>query len=155
MVCLTFLLLGCTNSVAEELKSYMVELEYFAALEEEVLLEYESVTGHQYVNDLITYQHLKDVVIPLYHDFIGEIESIVIKSKEIREVHEIYIDGSNKQLNAIISLLGAIEAQDYTLVAKGNDMLAEARTVMRTFQMELQDLLEEYNVEWSIEPYYH
>lgn len=144
-----FLLSACgDNSVAKELEYYVNnELPDLAIMEEEVLYEYDSVTGYNYSDDYTLYYHLQDVIIPLYSTFIDELEAVRIESSELRKIHEIYIEASNTQYNAMVKMLSALEYQDYELISESNEMLADARAGMREFQGQLTDLLKEHKLE--------
>ncbi|CAM5191932.1 hypothetical protein UACE39S_00783 [Ureibacillus acetophenoni] len=145
---LAVLVVGCSSPETDELLNYInEEMLPLADKEEEIINEYDSVTGANYIDDYTTFIHLSDVVTPLYQDFIAEIESINFESSEIRDVHEIFIDAHNTQYNGIIKMISALENQDYDLAIEANEMLEEGRAGMRDYQYELQELAEKYNVE--------
>ena len=108
--------------------------------------KYASVTGENYVDDLTTYSHIEEVVIPMYSDFLEQLEEINPETGEVQEVHEQYIKAVNTQNNAFIKILAALEEQDYDMVAEVNEMLAEGRTGIRGFKKDLGKLAKEHNV---------
>ena len=138
---------GCSDPVKDDLLNYINEdLKELGVLEEEALAEYASVTGDNYVDDLTTYTHIEEVVIPLYSDFLEQLEEIDPETGEVKEVHEQYIKAGNPQNNAFIKILAALEEQNYDLVAEANEMLAEGRTEIRSFKKDLGKLAKEHNV---------
>ncbi|MBB5173569.1 hypothetical protein [Texcoconibacillus texcoconensis] len=146
------LLSACGDPVGEDLDHYInEELASIIDLEEGVIMEYESVVGSNYTNDKDLYIHLEEVVLPMYLDFIEQLEAINPETSEIRELHEIYISAVNTQYNAMVKLLGAIDYQDHGMVSQSNQMLSEGRAKIREFHNEMDGLIEEYNVEFDIE----
>ena len=144
---LVFLLVACGDPVADELEKYVNEdLEPLVEREEEVINEYDSVTGAGYTDDYTTFVHLDTVVIPLYLDFIADLESIKLENKEVRDVHEIFIAATNKQYDAMVKMLAALDQQDYELVGEANEMLTEGRAGLRDYQAELESLLDEHGM---------
>ncbi|OZB98058.1 hypothetical protein [Paenibacillus sp. XY044] len=142
-------LTGCSNTdpVAEELISYINEqMTPLGKEEQELLNAYESVTGENYKDDETTHKVLVEEVIPGYNEYIGKIEAIKIESKELREVHEIYIDGLNLQISAITSIAIALEQQDGEAIVEANEKLSEARKMMREFQTKLKELTKEHKI---------
>jgi len=142
------MLSGCSDPVQDDLLNYInEEMKPLAVLEEEAIAEYDSVTGDNYVDDMTTYIHIEEVVVPMYRDFIEQLEAVNPETSEVQELHESYIEAVNIQNNAMLKLLAAIEQQDYDMVADANKMLAEGRAGIRSFTNELEKLAEEHNVE--------
>ncbi|WP_152399042.1 hypothetical protein [Paenibacillus cellulositrophicus] len=142
-------LTGCskTDPVTEELLSYINEqMSPLGKEEHELVSTYESITGANYTDDETSYNILIDEVIPGYNQFIKKVEGINIESKELREVHNIYIDALNLQNSAFTTIASAIEQQDMMTVTEANEKLSEARKMMREYQAGLKELAEKYNV---------
>ncbi|MFI8577801.1 hypothetical protein ACIGEL_19100 [Rossellomorea aquimaris] len=145
---LLLVLSGCSDPVQDDLLNYInEEMKPLAVLEEEAIAEYDSVTGNNYVDDMTTYIHIEEFVVPMYRDFIEQLEAVNPETSEVQELHESYIEAVNIQNNAMLKLLAAIEQQDYDMVADANEMLAEGRAGIRSFKSELERLAEEHNVE--------
>ncbi|WP_226675966.1 hypothetical protein [Rossellomorea aquimaris] len=149
-VVLLAILSGCSDPVQDDLLNYInEEMQPLAVLEEEAIAEYDSVTGNNYVDDMTTYVHIEEVVIPLYRDFIDQLEAVDPKTSEVQELHENYIAAVNLQESAMIKILAAIDQQDYDMVAEANNMLAAGRAGIRSFTNELEILADEHNVEMT------
>lgn len=147
-VMMMFLLTGCSDPVQEDLLTYVNEdLKDLADLENEAIAEYESVTGDNYVDDYTTYVHIEDVVMPMYKDFLDQLEEVDPATAEVREIHELYIEAVNMQNNAFIKILAALDQQDYEMIADANEMLADGRAGIRKYTNELERLADEHNVE--------
>ncbi|MFB5196544.1 hypothetical protein ACE198_16685 [Neobacillus sp. KR4-4] len=143
------LLSGCSSDpVQDDLLNYVnKEMKEAAKLEKTAVSAYEGVSGTNYQDDQTMYDVLNRDVIPNYNEFIKELESVKIETDEVREIHEIYIEGADIQFNAFAIIKQAIEEQDADLIQKANDMLADARKHLREYQTKLNKLAKEHDVE--------
>ncbi len=98
-------------------------------------------------NDYTMYEILIDEVIPKSKELIKEAESIDMKTEEVKDVHERYLDAINKQNQALTLLLSALENQDYTALTQANEKLDESRKLMRNYESALTELAKEHDVE--------
>jgi hypothetical protein len=146
---ISLLIVGCfSDPVKEDLEDYVNNgVLPLMSDEEEILALYDSVTGNNYTNDFILYETIQEEIIPKYRRFIDNIEAIRPTTPEVRKIHEIYIHASNEQFNAMVMILDAIDYQDHGLLKDANEKLHEARTLLRNFQYELDDLLDKHNLE--------
>jgi len=143
------LLSGCSSDpVQDDLLNYVnKEMKEAAKLESTAVSAYEGVSGTNYRDDLTMYDVLNRDVIPNYNEFIKELDSVKIETDEVREIHEIYIEGADKQFKAFAIIKQALEEQDADLIQKANDMLADARKHLREYQTKLNKLAKEHDVE--------
>ncbi|MED4534645.1 hypothetical protein [Metabacillus fastidiosus] len=147
-VCIATLLAACSDPVQEEIISYVNEdLPEIAKLEEEVIGKYDSVTGENYKDDEILYDALTNEIIPDYSQLIDKLEAIQLSDKELRDIHEDYIEAANQQYSAFTKMLAAIENQDYALIEEVNGILSQSRKDMRDYQYDLKEYAEKNDVE--------
>lgn len=156
MLCFTlsFTFAGCeseetVNETADELISYINnDLKELADIEGAFLDSYESVTGDNYVDDYTTYEELLNNTLPLVQQLDNKAVEVSenIKDSKIREVHRLYVNYTSKNLNAVITMIDAIETQDMSRVTDSNDMIAEANNVITDFQIKLDELMDECDV---------
>nr|WP_082892061.1 hypothetical protein [Sutcliffiella horikoshii] len=141
-----------TDSEKDDLINYInTELPKVAELEFEAIDSYGSVSGQNYTDDWTMYEIIDTVTIPAYEEFITKLESIRPKTEAVREIHEIYIEGSNAQLQGFKKIRVALEQQDYDKVFEANEHLDEGRAKIRQFQIKLEDLMHEHGVEYEDE----
>ena len=147
----TLFLAACgSNPVQDDLINYInEETAPLFETESEIIGAYESVTGDNYTDDNALYDVLENTIIPMYSDFIDDIEQITPETEEVRALHEEYIEASNLQYNAMLKILSALENQDYALISEANEMLSEGRSMMRQYTNDLESLAEENNVEFE------
>lgn len=143
-----FVLTACLNDpVKDELLRYVNDdLASIEEQEKEVLTLYADVTGENYTDDETLYIALVDEIIPKYRTFVNDLEAIEVESKELRELHEQYIEGVNLQFEAFSGIISAIEEQDFSKIEEINGKLSEARKMLRDFQFDLKALAKEHNV---------
>ncbi|MDR7238451.1 hypothetical protein [Neobacillus drentensis] len=146
---LILLLSGCSGDlVQDDLLNYVnKEMKEVGKLESTAVSAYEGVSGTNYQDDQTMYDVLMKDVIPNYSEFVKELESVKIETDEVREIHEIYIEGANIQFNAFAKIKQALENQDADLIQEANDMLADARSHIREYQTKLNKLAKEHDVE--------
>ena len=151
---LVFTFTGCVSNEkadkkTDELVSYINnDLAELADIEEAFLESYESVTGDNYVDDYTTYEELSNNTLPLIQQLDNKTVEISenITDNKIREVHRLYMNYTSKNLNAIITMIDALETQDVSRVTDANDMINEANNVITDFQIKLDELMDEYGV---------
>jgi len=143
------LLSGCSNDpVQDDLLNYVnKEMKEAGKLERAAVSAYEGVSGTNYQDDQTMYDVLNNDVIPNYNEFIKALDSVKIETDEVREIHEIYIEGADIQFKAFAIIKQALEEQDANLIQKANDMLADARKHIRNYQTKLDKLAKEHDVD--------
>jgi len=137
---------SCSNDLLNYVNKYLPKV---ADKETEALDFYDSVRGDNYTDDESMYYTIQNNVLPIYSAFIDELEPIAnnLKTPEVKEVHEKYIEAANTQFSAFILILSALENQDYNQMAKANEKLDLGRKLLREWKSELEKLCEENNVE--------
>jgi hypothetical protein len=145
---LTFILSGCfSDPVQDDLLVYLnEELAAISHLEKEALTAYESATGANYTSDQELYDTLNFEVIPTYQEFATKLEAIKVETEEVREIHEGYIEAVNLQYNAFVKIVTALEELDPEKIEEANSMLDEARSLLRDFKYNIEQLAKEHDV---------
>jgi hypothetical protein len=157
LVFLAFLLLafmGCANPIKEDLLNYInTELPKIVQYEIDAIAAYESVSGANYTDDYTLYATLTEDVIPTYRQLVNGIEAITVrlKTQEVRELNEKYIEAANLQANGFVILMNALETQDSRLIVDFNERLDRGRRLTREWQIELQDLCNKNGVAFSVQ----
>lgn len=143
------LLSGCSGDpVQEDILNYVnKELKDAAKFESAAITAYESVTGANFTDDQTLYDALTNEVMPNYEKLLKELDSIAIETDELKEIHDIYIDGAEIQYKAFTVILQAIEEQDDDLIEEANGMLTDAETLISDYQNKLDKLANEHDVD--------
>lgn len=142
-------IISCSNPVQEELLNYINnELPKISELENKVVTDYASVTGDNYKDDYTTYTTIKDNIIPTYKKYIEDLEKIskLLKTTEVRNLHESCIEASNTTYSGLVLLLSALENRDYSQISQANEKIDKGRKLIREWETELQILCKKNNV---------
>jgi hypothetical protein len=149
---LLLVLAGCSSPVREDLLNYInKELPQVVQHEADAIVAYESVSGVNYTDDYTTYEVLTETIIPAYRELVVGIESITVrlKTKEVRDLNEKYIEAANLQMNGFVILMNALATQDGSLIIQVNERLDEGRRLTREWQIELQELCNKNGVKFQ------
>ncbi|MBB6453663.1 hypothetical protein HNQ94_002112 [Salirhabdus euzebyi] len=141
-------LVGCSNPVQDDLLSYVNdELIPISQLEVDAMDAYASVTGVNYTDDYTLYDVLEVTVLPNYEDFYEKLNLITPKTEEVKEIHDIYVEGVGEQYQALLTLRVAIETQSLDEVNAANEKLMSGTQKINDFRFQLQKLAGENDVE--------
>lgn len=147
---ITITLYGCGNDVVQEdLLNYInEELPKIVDLESTVIEGYDNVSGNNYTNDEVMYLSIRDEILPASLRLIEAAEDITPETKEVKDIHEIYISAINTQNSAFTTILSALETQDYEKISIANEKLDDSRKKMRDYTSSITELAKEHNVEF-------
>jgi hypothetical protein len=135
------------DPVQADLLSYINDdLPKVFQLESDAVSKYASVTGTNYSNDGTLYDTMTQVVIPKYKDFLDNLVSISPKTKEVQEVHKMYVDAAKAQYEAFTQVVTALEKQDPNIITQANEKLSLGRDGIKKFQTALEELAAKHNV---------
>lgn len=141
---------SCKNEVQEDLLNYVnVEIPQISQLEIDAMADYASVSGDNYQSDQIMYDKLVNDIIPKYKKFNEGLEAISAKltSKEVKDLNEKYLKGSQLQFSGMTLIQTALENQDMKTMTEANEKLNDGRKLKREFQDDIKKLSKENNVE--------
>jgi hypothetical protein len=148
---LSVVLIGCaTDPVAIDLTNYVNQgVLQIAELEQKSLERYASVTGPNYKSDEEVYGTLDKWVIPLYTRFLDGLRKLRPETQEVRELHRVYIMGSESLLDGFKTLRMAIELKDPSLIRSVNEKLKNGRLENERWRRELAGLANKYGLKFT------
>lgn len=136
-------------TLEEALLQYInVDLIYAYELEDKAITSYESVTGTNYTDDPTTLHVLKHDVIPDYTRFVKELKMIDVNNRELNELHYMYIEGAELQLEAFHIFAEGIETGNIALINEGNAVLSEGYQLIDQYVKELENLAQQYSIQF-------
>ena len=144
---------GLLGNTSKELLTYInQDMQELAIIENEMRNSYNSVMGDHYSDDYTTYNEIKTVTLPAANRLISEANTVYnnLSSKEIKEVHMIYIDFCNTYCEAFELIMEGIEQQSIAMVKKGNRKLESTVKLASDYQNGLKHLAEKYGLKWDI-----
>ncbi|MDR3295646.1 MAG: hypothetical protein LBT26_07465 [Clostridiales Family XIII bacterium] len=139
------------DAARDEFEHYLyAELIEAAELQELVENAYDAVSGDNYTDDLTLYMAIDEEIIPLSQIFVAVAEGVTTpKSKELREIHEMYISYATTQNAAFTMIKSLLLNQDYSQVTVANEKLAASRKDLRDFMAALDEYAEQVGVDFS------
>lgn len=136
-----------TKSVQDDLIAYINEgLMPIADLEKQAVESYQSVSGQNYTDDNTMYEAMTKTVVPNYQQFRDKLVALAPQTKEVKEIHEVYINGVNSQLEGFKMVVEAIEKQDAGIIEQANVKLDAGKAGIDDFKSRINKLAEEYDV---------
>ena len=145
------------NKTSQELLDYInSDMIRLGQIETEMINSYNSVAGVNYTDDLASYDEIKNVTLPAARKLTSEANTVYnrLSSKEIKEVHLIYLDICNEYCEAFDGILEGLEKQDVTTVRKAVEKIEQINALATDYQNAIKQLAEKYGLEWQpIEQY--
>ncbi|MBW2053750.1 MAG: hypothetical protein JRI85_16165 [Deltaproteobacteria bacterium] len=133
--------------MARDLVEYVnKEILGIAELEKAALESYASVIGKNYTTDERVCEALKNDVIPQYRRFLELLREISPKTEEVRNVHRIFIRGSEYLLSGFKAKMVGIETKQEPLIRVANRQIEKGRIENEKWRRELIDLYRKYGV---------
>ncbi len=122
-------------------------------LEREIMTSYEGVTGDNYISDKETYRELTKKTLPLARDLKDEAKDIKrkIKDEKILNIHDKYIERSNKLVECLEIMIDSIEDKDSDRLQDAFDKMEEASEIIVEYTDELKELGNDYDIKIDIE----
>lgn len=141
-------LVGCSSDpVADDIKNYLNnQMEEPFELEVKVVQQLNEVLGTNYTNDEEVLSMIDEVSYD-YSSLVAQIEAILPNTRELKEIHELLIDGHTKQLSALLQLQMAYQLEDSELLYKASEKFNDGKSVLREYIIEFSELAKAHNVE--------
>jgi hypothetical protein len=110
---------------------------------------YGGVSGENYTDDLTMYNTLTDTVIPNYRKLLEGLNgfSAKLKTTEVRELNEKYIESAGTTLNGFFMLENMLDNQDASKSDEVNGLFEKGRLLAEKFLAEFQGMCEENDVQ--------
>jgi len=144
------LLAGCgSDPIQDDLISYINEGVLSVADEEKrILAEYASLNAEN-ADDETFSNRLNESIIPAYQNYVEKVTDIKPKTKEVRALHEILIEIVNTQMSAFVTMVDALEKQNFSLVEQANGQLDQVSKLTKDYHEKLADLAKDYKVNYK------
>ena len=138
------------NSTSKELVKYVnTDMKQLAINETKMLNSYNSVIGANYTDDLTFYSEIKNVSLPAADDLLSDANKIYrrLSSKEIKEVHSIYVDFCTTYREGFENIIEGMAIQDNSLIQKGAKKLLKTERLSSDYLNALENLCDKYGIE--------
>ena len=129
-------------SVQDDLTAYMDQARLWAATEAKINNAIASAREDQFVHDDFVLETMRPAV-GVAREYVVELERYEPKSPALAQVHQGYIESWRAHEFALVSVVDAVERQDYVQLSRANDELLEAQRSVSDVLAALARLLRE------------
>lgn len=145
-------LTGCDNEVKDDFKHFLnVDLLTISSFESEAIDAFNAISKENQSSETY-YQKLYSILtktsIPQYQKFVDALSKAKPTTNDVKQLHQIYLKGANKQLESFKLFKEGIEEKNEYKISEANRLLAESKTYMNAYLKSAIDLSEELDLKW-------
>ncbi len=149
VLCLWLAMLsGCQPeavSIQDDLTAYMDQASLWAATEAKINNAVASAREDQFVHDDFVLETIRPAI-GVAREYVVELERYEPQSPALTQVHQGYIESWRAHEFALVSIVDAVERQDYIQLSRANEELLEAQRSVSDVLAALARLLREAGV---------
>ncbi|MGL1931354.1 MAG: hypothetical protein OCC45_06290 [Desulfotalea sp.] len=133
---------GCgSDSVEKDVTDYIKnQVPKFKTLSTELIDDIDSLTAENYIDDATTLKSMHNAVTKCVQITTIVEDQISPKAPEVRALHEIYIEFSNSQCNALQLMESGMENGDREIINKAGEQFIEAQSLETQWLSKLIEL---------------
>ena len=140
LLMLVLLLCGCSNPVKNDIRNYSSQIRFLMEQEADVLKRWNSVSGTSFVNDGYMYQALDTYIIRNYDEFVTKLEKITPQTKEVQDLHALYVQGAEKQLEAFKQMKDGLEKKDKAVMNNAYKLMTDGRNLEKQWAGKYEEM---------------
>ncbi len=129
-------------SVQDDLTTYMDQARLWAATEAKINNAIAGVREDQFVHDDFVLETIRPAI-GVAREYVVELEGYEPQSPAVMQIHQGYIESWRAHEFALVSVVDAVERQDYVQLSRANDELLEAQRSVSDVLAALARLLRE------------
>lgn len=129
-------------SIQDDLTTYMDQARLWAATEAKINNAIASAREDQFVHDDFVLETIRPAI-GIAREYVVELEGYEPQSPALMQIHQGYIESWRAHEFALVSVVDAVERQDYIQLSRANDELLEAQRSVSDVLAALARLLRE------------
>jgi hypothetical protein len=137
---LLVLFFGCSDPVKLDIRNYSTQLKYLTEQEQDVINRWNSVSGTHFVNDGFMYQALDTYIIENYEQFVTKLEKIQPQTKEVQDLHAMYVKGAEKQLEAFKMMREGVLKKDKDIMNNAYKIMTDGRNIEKQWAEKYEEM---------------
>ncbi|MGA7723379.1 MAG: hypothetical protein WCA84_19600 [Ignavibacteriaceae bacterium] len=137
---LLVLFFGCSDPVKLDIRNYSTQLKYLTEQEQDVINRWNSVSGTHFVNDGFMYQALDTYIIENYEQFVTKLEKIQPQTKEVQDLHAMYVKGAEKQLEAFKMMKEGVLKKDKDIMNNAYKIMTDGRNIEKQWAEKYEEM---------------
>lgn len=134
-------LCGCSNPVKLDMRNYSTQIKFLTEQEQDVINRWNSVSGTHFVNDGYMYQALDTYIIDNYDQFVSKLEKIQPQTKEVQDLHAMYVQGAEKQLQAFKLMKDGVMKKDKDIMNSAYKIMTDGRNIERQWAAKYEEMM--------------
>jgi Tfp pilus assembly protein PilP len=135
------LLCGCSNPVKMDVKNYSSQIRFLSQDEADILKRWNSVSGANFVNDGYMYQALDNYIVDNYDQFVTKLEKIQPLTKQVQDLHALYVKGAEKQLEAFKLMKEGVGKKDKNIMNNAYKIMTDGRDIEKQWAAKYEELV--------------
>ncbi|MGD1007276.1 MAG: hypothetical protein ABR980_08620 [Ignavibacteriaceae bacterium] len=134
-------LFGCSNPVKMDLRNYSTQIKFLTEQEADVIKRWNSVSGSNFVNDGFMYQALDTYIIDNYDQFVTKLEKIQPQTKEVQDLHAMYVKGAEQQLEAFKLMKDGVEKKNKDIMNNAYKIMTDGRNIEKQWATKYEEMI--------------
>ncbi|MBE4909964.1 hypothetical protein IMZ08_18160 [Bacillus luteolus] len=131
--------------VKSELNSYIEEIGQLNEVQNTLLAEYEQGFVEETDNE-VALNHLNEEIIPPFETFLQDTRSVQLETEEVKNLHAIYIEAMEIQLEVFTDFKQSLETDNDALFDEANNKVDQVNELLDQHENQFKDLTKEYNI---------
>jgi hypothetical protein len=134
------LFFGCSDPVKTDMRNYSTQIKYVTTQEEDAINRWNSVSGTHFVNDGYMYQALDTYIIDNYEQFVTKLEKVQPQTKEVQDLHAMYVKGAEKQLEAFKMMKEGVLKKDKDIMNNAYKIMTDGRNIEKQWAEKYEEM---------------
>ncbi len=134
------LFFGCSDPVKTDMRNYSTQIKYVTTQEQDVINRWNSVSGTHFVNDGFMYQALDTYIIENYEQFVTKLEKIQPQTKQVQDLHAMYVKGAEKQLDAFKMMKEGVLKKDKDIMNNAYKIMTDGRNIEKQWAEKYEEM---------------
>lgn len=131
--------------VKSELNNYIEEISKLNDVQNTLLAEYEQGFVEETDNE-VALNHLNEKIIPPFESFLEDTKNVQLETDEVKDLHAIYIEAMEVQLEVFTDFKQSLETDNDTLFDEANNKVDQVNELLDQHENQFKILTNEYNI---------
>ena len=136
--------------VKNEINSYIEEISSLNKVQNTLLAKYEEGFVQESDNEK-AFTNLNEEIIPPFQSFLTNSKNIQLETEEVKELHSLYIQAMELQLEVFNGFKNSLETDNDTLFDETNNKVDQVNELLDQHEKRFQELTEAYKVNLEFE----
>jgi hypothetical protein len=131
--------------VKSELNTYIEEISQLNDVQNTLLAEYEQGFVEETDNE-VALNNLNEEIIPPFESFLEDTRNIKLETDEVKDLHAIYIEAMEVQLEVFTDFKQSLETENDALFDQANNKVDQVNELLDQHEKKFKVLSDEHNI---------